>query len=770
MSQAADLPPRQSRQPTLNSALSWAAKGWPVLPCKPDKSPHVPRGKDEATTDPDQIRKWWSRWPYALVGGRTDGKVVLDFDAYKPGHSADRASLGELLPTCEHRTPGQEGVPGKHLIYLDPERVCRSTKLGPNGTIDIRAGTSRDYIILPSPGNGYAVVDPRDPAVMPGWLAEAVPSSRESADGPAEPLPDPEPLPAPLPARLRRALARSPEPTRLSEHTQFVAHEAARAGLSDGQTVSLLELDEVTQERASRDNRGHGKWKHDEYVRVIRVARQAQAEISSGRKPRGAQMKDRKGRSPASVRLLQIARQEYTFGRTTGEEPFAVRRSGPNTARMFGRGKSGLRAELEHTYEQIYGRPPGQKALSDAMGTLEGEALKQPPQDLPLRVARHGDELVLDLGGPDGRAVVISPGSWKVVDRSPVLFLRTPLVGELPTPVRGGKLARDLFPFLNVDRADWKLIGTVVLSYLWPDMTHPIAYPHGGEGTGKTTLTRRMRDLIDKSPVDVKRSPGREEDWEITIAGQWVVALNNLSSMPEWLSDAMCTTVERTGSTRRKLYTDNDLSVLSVRRVIIVNSIDATLANRGDFLDRAILFELEPITRFEDEEELDRAWGAAHPKALGALLDLAAKVLDKLPEVRAAGTGSSFRLVGFANLAAAVDRVAPGPSAFARYREKVAEGVSGALENDPLAKAVWELVRKKPFEGSASELWEKAVPVAARRPGANSLWPKDAHALGIRLRRIAGVLRKSGVVVVRRPGRTSGSVWTICQITDDDNQ
>jgi hypothetical protein len=54
------------------------------------------RGKDEATTDELQIRKWWAQWPFALVGGRCDGKVVLDCDSYKDAeqHAADLAALG----------------------------------------------------------------------------------------------------------------------------------------------------------------------------------------------------------------------------------------------------------------------------------------------------------------------------------------------------------------------------------------------------------------------------------------------------------------------------------------------------------------------------------------------------------------------------------------------------------------------------------------------------------------------------------------------------
>jgi len=40
-------------------------------------------------------------------------------------------------------------------------------------------------------------------------------------------------------------------------------------------------------------------------------------------------------------------------------------------------------------------------------------------------LARDEGAIVLDLGDASGRAVLIRPGTWEIVDRSPVLFRRT---------------------------------------------------------------------------------------------------------------------------------------------------------------------------------------------------------------------------------------------------------------------------------------------------------------------------------------------------------
>src|SRR6266478_3077447 len=105
-------------------ALMWSQRyGIPVLPCDPvTKGPLVGKGgKHLATRDEATIREWWAEHPEAIAGGRTDGLVVLDFDAYAPGHSEDLAWLaaqGDLPLTRTFSTPGKHGVRGRHMVYL----------------------------------------------------------------------------------------------------------------------------------------------------------------------------------------------------------------------------------------------------------------------------------------------------------------------------------------------------------------------------------------------------------------------------------------------------------------------------------------------------------------------------------------------------------------------------------------------------------------------------------------------------------------------------
>jgi hypothetical protein len=709
--------------------------GWPVLPCGSDKGPLIPDGKDAATRDEQQIRKWWARHPFALIGGRCDGLVVIDLDSYKDGHDKDFRSIpGDLPPTRTHKTMNG----GTHLIYLDPDGICRSGKLGP--TIDVRAGTSHDYIILPSPGGNYTVSDDQLPAPMPPWLPQVLGRSPGNADGPRA-LPDPMPLPRPLPPKVAKLFAKTDEEDR-SGHTQALALLAAQHDFTDGQILTLLDKDIITSERRSEGKRQQPNWWTDEFWRVVDHAREHAQEMRA------------KG---AAAVLMGLAHEHYKFRIADDGEPFALPNEGPLVVRMLRGDRYSLRAELSHRYDKIHGAPPANSAIADVLVALEGEAQLSDPVPLPLRVARYERELVLDLGDRTGRAVVIGPGGWKVVDRSPVLFRRTRLTAALPAPVRGAKLTDTLLPFLNVSRDDWPLMAACLVSMLWPDIPHPIPHLTGTEGVAKTATTRTLRSIMDPSSVATRGKPD-EKDWDVALSAQWIVALDNLSSIPPWLSDALCRAVTGEGAVRRKLYTDADMAMISVRRVMIINGISTEIAN-ADLAGRVITFELEPITAYKDETYLAEQWAKMHPLVLGALLDMAASVLQIAPDVE---LDPIYRMSDFARIIASLDQ-AHGTDALGAYKKRLESAALDVLHLDTIGTAILQFARTlkgQTWEGTIPQLEEKLRIVVGREVAKASGWPRTQVSWGTKIKRVGNPLQRAGVQI-RKERRRNGMVYTI---------
>ena len=83
----------------------------------------VPRGLSQATTDPEQIRAWWSARPDASIGiaMRASGLVAFDLDLYKgDGDRLDalEAKICPLPATMMQRSGSGEGL---HAFYRAPD-------------------------------------------------------------------------------------------------------------------------------------------------------------------------------------------------------------------------------------------------------------------------------------------------------------------------------------------------------------------------------------------------------------------------------------------------------------------------------------------------------------------------------------------------------------------------------------------------------------------------------------------------------------------------
>jgi hypothetical protein len=458
--------------------------------------------------------------------------------------------------------------------------------------------------------------------------------------------------------------------------------------------------------------------------------------------PPGAKTKGKAAGKPDSVatQLIELAQKTYRFGQSTKAEPFAVPLAGANVARMLRGAGGSLRSELGAAYFGEHGKAAPQQALADAVGTLEGFAQQSDPEVLHLRSAAHYGSVWVDLGDSTGRALAITSHGWEIHDHAPVLFTRTALTAALPEPERGGQLA-ELWDLLNVTADDRPLVlAWQLAALLTPDLPCPVLALLGEQGTGKTTASKRLASLVDPAYPQVRRSPKDGEAWVSAATGSRVVALDNVSAVPEWFSDALCRAVTGDGDVRRRLYSDGDFHVIAFRRAVIVNGIDLG-AVRDDLAERLLTVQLARIT--EDhrgrESDLERRWEVAHPRALGALFDLAVQVLAQregcLPE-------RLPRMADFAHTLATVDQVL-GTSGLTRYREQAGELAADAVDSDPVLKAIATYVTEQ-FRGTGAELLALITDHEVKPPKG---WPATAKAMTGELKRKAPALRRLGWAV-----------------------
>jgi hypothetical protein len=148
----------------------------------------------------------------------------------------------------------------------------------------------------------------------------------------------------------------------------------------------------------------------------------------------------------------------------------------------------------------------------------------------------------------------------------------------------------------------------------------------------KTVLSKILRALIDPNAAPVRTAPREERDLFIAASNGQLLAFDNLSNLPAWISDALCRLASGGSFAVRQFHTDRDEVLFQAARPIILNGIEDVITRP----DRAIFLTLPHVheERRRTEKEIWRDFELARPHILGALMEAATHGLRALPEVR----------------------------------------------------------------------------------------------------------------------------------------
>lgn len=161
----------------INIALKYAKKGWYVLPIRyKEKIPILKNWVEEATTDEETIKRWFSTPKnIGVATGQKSGFWVLDVDGEEGADSLRRLEVEhETLPDTITQITGSGG---SHYLFRYDERITRGTP-GIREGIDIRTDGNQ-IVVFPSihpNGNRYEweVNGVTEIAKAPEWLIQEI--------------------------------------------------------------------------------------------------------------------------------------------------------------------------------------------------------------------------------------------------------------------------------------------------------------------------------------------------------------------------------------------------------------------------------------------------------------------------------------------------------------------------------------------------------------------------------------------------------------------
>ena len=419
-----------------------------------------------------------------------------------------------------------------------------------------------------------------------------------------------------------------------------------------------------------------------------------------------------------------------------------------------------FRAWLRRRHYERTGEALDQATIGSLLDLLEARAqFDAPERAVHIRVAPHEGRIYLDLADQRWQAVEVGPEGWRIVMRPPVRFRRAAGMLPLPSPERGGSVEA-LASIINVQGHDGFVL---VVSWLLGALHHPGPFPllaiAGEQGSAKTVLSKVLRALIDPNLAPVRALPREERDLMIAANNGHVLAFDNLSNLPGWLSDALCRLASGGSFALRRLYTDADEVLFQAARPILLNGIEDVIT-RHDLADRAIFLTMGSLAdeQRRPEAELWREFELARPHILGALLDAVAHGLQMRDRVQFARLP---RMADFAKWAAACEIALWSPGTFLRaYDANRCRAIEDAVDADPVAAGVRRLmVKQTRWVGTASDLLAATARGQDHLAGRVADWPKNPRALAGRLRRSQAFLRTLGIeIAFNREGRDGNRI------------
>lgn len=411
--------------------------------------------------------------------------------------------------------------------------------------------------------------------------------------------------------------------------------------------------------------------------------------------------------------------------------------------------------------------------VNEAVTVLRAKARYESEEfETHVRTAEHDGAIYLDLCDKDWRQVKITKAGWDVIKsvESPIRFRRAGGMLALPEPKSGGELSelRELLNLPGEDDDNWPLLLGWLVNAFKPcnvaRFSYPILAVHGEQGSAKSTTSRLLRRLVDPNKADLRAAPRNERDLAIEAEHALVVAYDNLTYIPDSLSNALCRRATGGGFATRELFSDEGEVIFDSQGPTVVNGI-AEVITKSDLLDRSILLYLPRIEsrRRRLERVIDREFAEAQPLILGALLDAVSKGLGRLEE--GVELDDLPRMADSAEWVTACEEgLGLTPGRFMKaYKANIEKANGLALEASPVAQEIIAFIADcKDWQGTMGALLKALggrLEARQENPKKKNGWPQNPRALGAKLTELAPNLRRNGLEVTF--GARTGKGYTV---------
>lgn len=191
------------------------------------------------------------------------------------------------------------------------------------------------------------------------------------------------------------------------------------------------------------------------------------------------------------------------------------------------------------------------------------------------------------------------------------------------------KLLRKHIPLA---KGDLLLILTAMTNAFAFSSEYPLISLIGPQGSGKSTIARRITSILDPRQNLLQCSTS-VEDISIMANNNLVVSIDNLSKISKDLSDILCSISTGSALLKRRKYSNSDQSQMRLSNPIITTSLRPVIL-RGDLCDRTLAIHMPKMENANrsPQDKLATAFAKDIPQIMSCIFELTRLVKKRFNE------------------------------------------------------------------------------------------------------------------------------------------
>ena len=235
-----------------------------------------------------------------------------------------------------------------------------------------------------------------------------------------------------------------------------------------------------------------------------------------------------------------------------------------------------------------------------------------------------------DLQNSDHTSVQVTAEGWKVSGKKKK-FLHTNIGTTQVEPVQTDKSPLELLkPYIHATE-DMYTLFVIWLIQAFSQGAHFALLLLAEKGSGKSTTSRIIRDIIDPSRLRIAPMPKKIDDILVQLYNSSLCIWDNVTTISDECAELCCGAITGTVASKRSLFTNSELSILPLSNTIVINGIDV-VPMKDDLAQRMLLLKLQSISSSDrkTDSEIRAQFKADLPLILGSIFETLKKAMVEI--------------------------------------------------------------------------------------------------------------------------------------------